>query len=163
MGREPDYPGPTSPMLGAQLRQAAEAVHHAVRTRLTAAGYDDLRPAHFALLQFPGPHNTRPTDLAARVGLRKQALNPLINDMQNMGYLRRTSTRDDGRTRLLQLTPRGMALMRIMRETLDDIDQEMTTRLGVAAYRSFQDALAHVQTVAETATATATSLGHHRV
>jgi DNA-binding MarR family transcriptional regulator len=138
-------------MLGARLRQAADAVHGAVRARLAVAGYDDLRPAHFALLQFPGPHDTRPTDLAGRVGLRKQALNPLINDLERMGYLQRTSAAQDRRTRILKLTPRGMDLMRIVRETLDDIDREMDARLGADAYRAFTAVLAEVHEAAASA------------
>lgn len=62
------YPGPTRPMLGARLRTAAEAVHAAGYARLVAAGFDELRPAHFALVKFPGPHGVRPTELAAHVG-----------------------------------------------------------------------------------------------
>lgn len=66
---DPAHPGPTQPMLGARLRAAGEAVHAALYARLAEAGYGDIRPAHFALLKFPGPHGARPTELAARVGL----------------------------------------------------------------------------------------------
>jgi DNA-binding MarR family transcriptional regulator len=128
-------------MIGAQLRTAAEAVHHAVYVRLARAGHDELRPAHFALLQFPGPHGTRPTDLAARVGLSKQALNPLLNDLEQWGYLRRTSDNEDRRNRVVTLTPRGMALVEVMRETLEEIEERLTDRLGTTGFDAFQHAL----------------------
>jgi DNA-binding MarR family transcriptional regulator len=124
-------------MLGARLRVAAEAVHAAGHRRLVAEGFDELRPAHFALLKFPGPHNVRPTELAAHVGLRKQALNPLLNDLESWGYLVRTGDEGDGRGRVVQLTERGFALVRALRETLDEVDAELRARVGDAAVDGF--------------------------
>jgi len=135
-------------MIGAQLRTATAAVHQAVFTRLARAGHHDLRPSHLALLQFPGPHGARPTELAARVGLRKQALNPLLNDLENWGYLRRANDGEDRRGRILQLTARGMALMRIMRDTLEEIELAMSDRLGAAGLQSFELALGQVGEIA---------------
>ena len=141
------YPGPVQPMLGARLRVAAEAVHDAVHRRLAAAGFDELRPAHFALLKFPGPHGARPTELAARVGLRKQALNPLLNDLEAWGYLVRTD--GDGRGRVVQLTERGFALVRVLRETLDQIEAGLRGRMGDCAVEGFLAVLDEVSEVAD--------------
>src|SRR5882757_2586589 len=145
---DPTYPGPTSPMIGAQLRAAAEAVHQAVYDRLAQAGHHHLRPSHLALLKFPGPHGARPTELAARVGLRKQALNPLLNDLEELGYLQRTSDDEDRRGRILWLTPRGMSLMRIMRETLEEVESQLSDRLGAAGLRDLHLTLGLVGEIA---------------
>lgn len=142
------YPGPVAPMLGARLRVAAEAVHAAGYRRLAADGYDELRPAHFALLKFPGPHGVRPTELAAHVGLRKQALNPLLNDLESWGYLVRTGDEGDGRGRVVQLTERGFALVRTLRETLDDVEAALRARVGDAAFEGFLAVLDEVPAVA---------------
>lgn len=151
MAMDPAYPGPTSPMIGAQLRTAAEAVHGAVFTRLEQAGFGDLRPAHFALMKFPGPHGVRPTELAAHVGLRKQALNPLLRELETLGYLHRTADGDDGRGRVLHLTERGFALARIMRETLDDVETGMRERLGTVGFDAFVHAVGQVGEAAQDA------------
>lgn len=133
----PAYPGPDHPMLGAQLRLASEAVHAAIYARLHDAGHPDLRPTHFALLVFPGPRHTRPVELAARVGLSKQALNPLLNELEQMGYLQRVPDDRDRRGRILQLTTRGMALMATLRAILDDLEQHLTDRVGAADIDTF--------------------------
>jgi DNA-binding MarR family transcriptional regulator len=143
------YPGPVQPMLGARLRVAAEAVHDAGHRRLAAAGFDELRPAHFALLKFPGPHGARPTELAARVGLRKQALNPLLNDLEAWGYLVRTGDDGDGRGRVVQLTERGFALVRVLREALDEIEAGLRARMGDSAVEGFFAVLDEVSEVAD--------------
>lgn len=142
------YPGPVVPMLGARLRVAAEAVHAAGRRRQIAAGFDELRPAHYALMKFPGPHGVRPTELAAHVGLRKQALNPLLNDLEAWGYLVRADDRGDGRGRVVLLTERGFALVRTLRETLDDVEAALRARVGDAAVEVFLAVLDEVPGVA---------------
>lgn len=149
-GVEPDggYPGPVQPMLGARLRAAAEAVHAVGMTRLAAAGFDDLRPAHFALLKFPGPHEVRPTELAERVGLRKQALNPLLNDLEVWGYVVRTADDEDRRGRIVRLTDRGFALVRLMRETLEEIEARLRERAGDSAVNEFLVVLDQIHDVA---------------
>ena len=76
-------------MIGALLRRASEATHRELFDRLQAAGFDDLRWAHFALFGFPGLHGLRPTELAERVGMSKQGLNALLNELDDFGYLTR--------------------------------------------------------------------------
>lgn len=146
------YPGPVRPMLGARLRTAAEAVHAAGHARLIAAGFDELRPAHFTLLKFPGPHGVRPSELAARVGLRKQALNPLLNDLESWGYLVRTGNDQDRRGRIVYLTERGFALVRVLRETLEEIESGLRARVGDSALNGFLAVLDEVGQVAAAVT-----------
>ncbi|MFC5994415.1 MarR family winged helix-turn-helix transcriptional regulator [Pseudonocardia hispaniensis] len=145
------YPGPARPMIGARLRAATEAVHAAGHARLIAAGFDELRPAHFALLKFPGPHGVRPTELAGRVGLRKQALNPLLNDLEAWGYLRRSDDDRDGRGRVLWLTERGFALVRVLRETLEEIESGVRDRFGDVATERFMAVLDELPAIAAAA------------
>jgi DNA-binding MarR family transcriptional regulator len=142
------HPGPTRPMLGARLRVAAEAVHAAGHRRLVEAGFDELRPAHFTLLKFPGPHGVRPTELAAHVGLRKQALNPLLNDLETWGYLVRGGDTDDRRGRVVRLTERGFALVRTMREALEDMEAALRERVGERALEEFLAVLDAVPEIA---------------
>ncbi len=98
---------------------------------------------------FPGPHHLRPVDLAARVGLSKQALNPLLNELKEMGYLHRVADDRDRRARILQLTARGMALMATLRAILDDLEQHLTDRVSTADIDTFDRVLREVRVVAE--------------
>ena len=94
-----EYPGPTRPMIGALLRRASEATHRELFDRLQAAGFDDLRWAHFALFGFPGLHGLRPTELAERVGMSKQGLNALIERARRLRLPHETGGGPDGRQR----------------------------------------------------------------
>jgi len=137
----PPYPGLTAPMIGARLRLASERAHALLFARLSAAGYDDLRPAHFALFRFPGPHGVRPVELAARLGTTKQALTPLLNDLERLGYLERRPAPDDGRGRVLWLTARGLAFAGAIKEILTGIEAEWSARLGAERFATLQEAL----------------------
>ena len=125
-----EYPGPTRPMIGALLRQASEATHRELFARLGEAGFKDLRWAHFALFAFPGLHGLRPTELAERVGISKQALNALLNELDDLGYLTRRQGSGDGRQRVLELTSRGLAFATTMKRILDEIEAEIADRIG---------------------------------
>ncbi len=137
----PPYPGPTEPMIGARLRLAAERAHALLYARLREAGYRDLRPAHFALFQFPGPHGVRPVELAARLGMTKQALTPLLNDLERFGYLERRPAPDDGRGRVLWLTERGLAFVGAIKEIMTGIEAEWSARLGADRFATLQEIL----------------------
>ena len=137
----PPYPGITQPMIGALLRIASERSHALLYARLAAAGYGNLRPAHFALFQFPGPHGVRPVELAARLGTTKQALTPLLNDLERLGYLERRPDWGDGRGKVLWLTERGMAYVAASKEIVTGIEAEWSARLGAERFAMVKAAL----------------------
>lgn len=141
----PGYPGPRRPMMAAQLRFADESAHRALYAFLHDRGFDDLRPSHLDLFRFPGPHGRTPTQLAAHMGMTKQALHPLLNDLQAAGYLRRVPDPCDGRGRMLELTERGLALVAAIRESLEQLETAVEQRVGTRAYGQFIDTLSAIR------------------
>ena len=128
------YPGLTEPRIGALLRLASEATHRVLLQRLHAAGFDDVRAPHFELFRFPGPEGMHPTELADHVGLSKQALNHLLNELESLGYLTRETTSEttstDGRHRVVRLTDRGLAFAAAVKSAVLAIENELTMILG---------------------------------
>lgn len=147
---EQDYPGPTRPMLAAQLRIASEVGHRYVFDHLAAAGFDDLRRSHFDLFRFPGPDGVTPSALAAHLGLSKQALNPLLNELEAMGYLRRVAADpQDRRRRTLVLTARGLELVGAIREALEAFEAEVAQRLGPRRFAQLERSLEELRVLGE--------------
>jgi DNA-binding MarR family transcriptional regulator len=124
------YPGLTEPRIGALLRLASEATHRILLQRLHAAGFDDVRSSHLELFRFPGPHGMHPTELADHVGLSKQALNHLLNELESLGYLTRETTGTDGRHRVVRLTERGLAFAAAAKSAVLAIEGELARILG---------------------------------
>ncbi len=84
----PTPPVQTKDMLiGALLRVPAQAIHRRLISELNAAGFEELRVAHMAVLQFPGPDGVRPGVLAERAGISKQAMNQLLGSLEEYGYI----------------------------------------------------------------------------
>ncbi len=132
-------------MLAAQLRLASDASHAMVFDYLRHRGFADLRQSHFDLFRFPGPHGMTPTQLAGHVGLSKQALNPLLNELEGLGYLTRVTDPNDRRSRSLQLTARGLDLVTAIRNALDSLEARTRDGLGAKRYESLLEALTAIR------------------
>jgi DNA-binding MarR family transcriptional regulator len=75
---------------------------------LAAEGREPLRPAHgfaFRVLQEAGTLSV--TELAARLGVTKQATSKLLDELVEWGYVRRAPDPSSGRTKAVALTDRG--------------------------------------------------------
>src|SRR6516162_3711160 len=135
---------PTQMLIGALLRVPAQAIHRRIIEELNAAGFDELRVPHMAVLQFPGPDGVRPGLLAQRAGMSKQAMNQLLRSLEAIGYLARSDAPDEGRARIVRLTKRGRAAYAKIHEILRDIEREWSTELGPKQFTQLKELLLRV-------------------
>jgi DNA-binding MarR family transcriptional regulator len=117
-------------LIGALLRVPAQAIHRRLINGLNAAGFEELRLPHMAVLQFPGPDGVRPGMLAERAGMSKQAMNQLLRSLEALGYIARSDAPDERRARIVHLTRRGRAAYAKIHEILRDIEREWSAELG---------------------------------
>ena len=117
-------------LIGALLRVPAQAVQRRIIAALNAAGFDDLRVPHMAVLQFPGPDGVRPGLLAERAGMSKQAMNQLLRSLERLGYLVRSDAPSESRARIVRFTRRGRAAYATIHDILRDIEREWSAVLG---------------------------------
>src|SRR5438552_13781936 len=103
------------PLIGALLRIPWEAVQRHMLERLHERGFDDLDAAHLNVFQYPGPQGARPSELATRLRITKQALNYLLGELERLDYLERRLYPDDLRSKRGALTPRGLSAIRVIR------------------------------------------------
>jgi DNA-binding MarR family transcriptional regulator len=137
--------GDGTPRIVALLRLAGETGEATLFGRLEAeTGALALRPAHFRLLRFPGPDGLRPTELARRIGITKQALNPLLNDLERWGYLERRPGEGDQRARVVQLTPDGRRLLDTIRRLHAEIEADWEREIGPRRYRAMREGLQQI-------------------
>ena len=117
-------------LIGALLRVPAQAIQRRIIAGLNAAGFDDLRMPHMAVLQFPGPDGVRPSVLAERAGMSKQAMNQLLGSLERLGYLERSDAPEESRARVVRFTRRGHAAYAAIHSVLRAIEHEWSTVLG---------------------------------
>lgn len=125
------------PQIGALLRMAWEQVQDEVYAGLTAAGFDDLRPAHRPAMRNPPIDGLRPSQLAARTHLSKQAVNDLLRDLEKMGYLRLEADPADGRARIIRFTERGWRFQRTGAQISKGVGERWADAIGRDRYEAF--------------------------
>jgi len=118
------------PLIGALLRMPWEAVQHRMLERLHARGFSDFDASYLTVFQYPGPQGQRPSELAARLRISKQALNHLLGQLEERGYLKRDADPDDKRSKRISLTLRGAEAGTTMREAVTEMEESWTQQLG---------------------------------
>ncbi|MBO3746001.1 winged helix-turn-helix transcriptional regulator [Streptosporangiaceae bacterium NEAU-GS5] len=92
-------------MLIAMAYRAMTEELHAV---LAAEGREPLRPAHGYTFRFLlDRDDVSIVDLAAHLGVTKQAASKIVAELEGWGYVDRRPHPTDGRSRVLGLTPKG--------------------------------------------------------
>lgn len=131
-------------LIGALLRVPSEAIHRRLIRELNAAGYEELSLPHMAVFRFPGPDGARPGVLAERAGMSKQAMNRLLGSLEGFGYLVRSDSPDEGRSRIVRFTERGHAAWEKELEVLRDIERDWKNELGAKDFSKLKEILGRV-------------------
>jgi DNA-binding MarR family transcriptional regulator len=118
------------PLIGALLRMPWESVQRHMLERLHERGFDDLDAAHLNVFQYPGPQDARPSQLAARLRISKQALNYLLGELERLDYLERRPDPDDLRSKRVALTRRGASAIGVIREAVGEVEADWAQQLG---------------------------------
>ena len=118
------------PLIGALLRMPWEAVQEHMLTRLHAEGFEDFDPSYLTVFRYPSPQGRRPTELAARHRVSKQALNHVLGQLEDRGYLTRDPDPHDGRSKRINLTARGAKAVTVIREAVTEMEDAWARRLG---------------------------------
>ena len=137
--KEGDTFGP--PMIGALLRVPWEAVQRHMLARLHERGFDDLDAAHLNVFQYPGPQGARPSELASRLRMTKQALNYLLGELERLGYLERRPDPDDLRSKRVALTPRAVSAIGVIREAVEEMEEIWARQLGEKRFAELRSLL----------------------
>ena len=98
---------PLARLLAIAYRSLIDGLHDALRQR----GWTDVRPAYGFVLLAARDQATTAGELAALMGVTKQATSKLVEAMVASGYVRRAAGADDARRRPIELTARGRQLL----------------------------------------------------
>jgi DNA-binding MarR family transcriptional regulator len=135
-------------LIGALLRVPFETVRDRMLVGLHERGFTDLVAAHLDVFQYPGPENQRPLQLASQTRMTKQALNYLLGQLQQLGYLTRETDDHDQRSKRIRLTPRGHAAIKAIREIVHDLETEWEQQLGARKFAQLRDLLTQLYAIA---------------
>lgn len=134
-------------MIGALMRLPWEAVVERLHRALLENGFDDIEGPQLGVLLWPGPEGMRPSELAARMRITKQALNYLLGDLERRGYIERRPDPHDRRSRRIALTDRGRSLIPVIRSAVADTEREWAAALGEARFAQLRELLVELNQV----------------
>jgi DNA-binding MarR family transcriptional regulator len=118
-----------------------ESVRQRMLAGLHERGFSDLVAAHLDVFQYPGPDNQRPSELAKRARISKQALNYLLGQLELRRYLERRQDDEDQRFKRVLLTQRGQATVRAIREIVLEVEADWEQQLGAERFAQLRGLL----------------------
>jgi DNA-binding MarR family transcriptional regulator len=125
-----------------------ESVLERLLAGLHERGFTDLGATHLTVLQWPGPDDLRPSELAAQSRMSKQALNYLLGQLEQLGYLTRETDHDDQRSKRIRLTPRGHAATKAIRAIVREVEIEWEQQLGPRKFAQLRGLLTQLYAIA---------------
>jgi DNA-binding MarR family transcriptional regulator len=135
------------PLIGALLRVPFETVRDRMLVGLHERGFTDLVTAHLDVFQYPGPENQHPGELATRTRMTKQALNYLLGQLQQLGYLTREADGDDRRSKRIRLTRKGRAAIKAIRQVVQEVEADWEQQLGLREFAQLRGLLTQLYAI----------------
>lgn len=118
-----------APSIGALLRLAQQQARARAAQALSDHGLDDINPAYAALFQYPPIDGMRPSDLARRLGVSKQALNHILGQVEKLGYVERRSA-PASRGASVHFTDRGWRVLDTIIAAMRELEAAWRLQIG---------------------------------
>jgi DNA-binding MarR family transcriptional regulator len=151
----PSSKNPDSPRFAARLEdakrestlqllfKAARLLNEEALVRVASRrGRPSLRPSHTNLFPHIDLEGTRIVDLAARVGVTKQAVSQLVDELEAFGAVERVPDPADGRAKLVRFTKQGRKGLLDGLSVLRELEEELAGAIGTTRMRQLHEALA---------------------
>jgi DNA-binding MarR family transcriptional regulator len=118
------------PGLTRLLLEAFRSLDDEVIAALRDRGIPDLRPSQALALLLVDRTGTRLSVLAQRADVSKQAMMQLVDELAEIGCLRRTPDPTDARAKIVRLTAKGLRHRAAARKAIAAVESRARRRLG---------------------------------
>lgn len=131
--------------VGIRLWVAWEAWKSDFVAAMNAAGHAWFTPSRATLLGFVPRRGLRQSELIARMGISKQAVQQLVDGLEAEGVLERAADPDDKRGRIVRHTQKGLAALADADRVKREIEGRYRRRMGAERFRLLFEMLGEVQ------------------
>jgi DNA-binding MarR family transcriptional regulator len=112
------------------LAAAGRALIATMMAKLASLGFTDVTPAFSSLMPLLDATGARPSTLAQRAGITKQAISQLVRELETRGYVEQVPDSTDTRAKIVRLTKRGVALHAASAEVRLELQSVALAKLG---------------------------------
>jgi len=112
------------------LAAAGRALIAAMMAKVARRGFTDVTPAFSSLMPLLDATGARPSTLAQRAGITKQAMSQLVRELETRGYVEQVPDSTDTRAKIVRLTKRGVALHAAAAEVRLELQSVALAKLG---------------------------------
>ena len=109
-----------------------------ITSRLERLGFPALRSTHVKLLSAIAPEGVRLADLVAAVGLPKQTVGDIIDDLEDMRMVERFPDPDHGVIKRVRLGPKGKLWAAQVKRVAAATEARWKSRLGPKKMKSLR-------------------------
>lgn len=121
---------PPTPELVTLLVGAVRGISQLFSDRMTAAGFDEIRPTHGFALTLIGEGGTTATELGRRLGMTKQSAGEIVSYLARHEYVERKPDPADRRARRITHTERGRECLKVIWAEMSWIEGAWTRAVG---------------------------------
>jgi DNA-binding MarR family transcriptional regulator len=122
------------------LRDAYRTVDSEVLAAAAGAGFE-IQPGHAIVLRHLGEDGARPSEMAAKAQVTRQAITKALDDLERLDLVRRQPDPSDGRGITVHYTPRGLAALQIARTRMNELEREFASQVGAKQWATFRTVL----------------------
>ena len=112
-----------------------------LRAAFAAAGLDGIRPGQAVVLVPLAAGGLHASDLADRLRVSRQAVAQAVAALERHDYVVRRPHPSDARARIIELTPRGRRVLRVMRSTAVEVEKRWRDILGENRFGELRETL----------------------
>jgi DNA-binding MarR family transcriptional regulator len=129
-------------MLLRQIFRLFRVMSDETTRRVVARGHDGLQSAHLRLLGNLDTEGTRLNALGRRMGVSRQAVSQMVDELKRLGRIERHPDPDDARAVIVQFTPTGRRMLADGIAAMTDIEAEYAAVIGKRALQRIKTDLA---------------------
>lgn len=126
------------------LRLLHQQFSGAVDEALGEAGFGDVRSTHASVFTFVPPEGMSVSELTRLARVRKQSMTQTVEELERLGYVERQPDPNDGRARLVFLTPRGRKVRPLASAAGARIEAQWSGLIGKARLLELRNAMSEL-------------------
>jgi DNA-binding MarR family transcriptional regulator len=122
------------------LRDAYRTVDSEVLAATARAGFE-IQPGHAIVLRHLGEDGARPSEMAEKAQVTRQAITKALDDLERLGLVRRHPDPSDGRGVTVRYTTRGLGALQTARTRMNELEREFASQVGAKDWATFRTVL----------------------